>query len=289
LSVTLATIRTEVSKRAEEYLAGVATGGSTTTVVDTNKLYAADGYWDEASILFTSGTNLNLERRVQSFSTATLTLYSAVTASVSAADTYELRRRFTIVDLDTAINRAINVGAPDFREKVRVDMTATADTYAYAVPIASNPSMSDKGLIGIEYGDTTVVPTRPLSRLPKELYDINEDYDATTTNATVKTLVLKFNPFTGYTIRFIFEGPLANVSVYTDRVHLDLPELEWLYSQSATELWRIELSRSTDASRKQALEELGRWEANADRLRRQLGFVRKQTPLRRTAFRITGV
>lgn len=291
MSVTLATARFAVATRCQEALALVATGGSSNTFADTNNLTHADDYWNEAILLATSGTNSGLQRHVQTFtsSSATLTLYSALTAAVLAADTAELYRRFSPTDCDLAINRAINVGAPDFREHVRVDVSVTADTYSYAVPITNNPDIYDKTLIGVEYGDTSQNSTRPISRLPASLYEITEDYVVSSTNANVKTVVLKFNPMTGFTLRLVFDGALANVSGSTDRIHLDLPQLEWLYSQAVAELWRIEASRTADVNRPAALSELARSEAYADRLRRQLGFVRKQAPLRRTVFRTSGV
>jgi hypothetical protein len=290
MSVTLLQMYSEVSKRCQETIDLVATGGSTTTFADTANLTHTDDYWAESYLFCTSGTNSGLVRHVQTFtaSNATLTLYAALTASVTAADTATLMRRFAPVDLLVAINRSINVATPDFREHVRVDTAATADTYTYPVPIASNPDMLDKNLIGIEYGDTSVNSTRPIARLPAGLYQITEDY-STVSNANVKTLTLSFNPYTGYTIRFVFDGPLANVAALTDRVHLDLPQLEFLYSQAVAEMWRIEAARTTDANRKDALEALARAESFADRLRRQLGMERKRQPLRRTTFRVTGV
>lgn len=290
MSVTLAVARAALASRIQEFLSGVATGGSTTTIIDTNNLTHADDYWAEAQVLMTSGTNDGLIRRVQTFTSAsaTLTLYSALTASVAAAATFELYRRFGPTDCDLALNRAINVSTPDFIERVRADQTTTRDTYSYAFPTA--PGLGGRGLVGIEYGTIDpVITTKPLTRLPAEAYEVIEDYVVGSTNANVKTLQLKFNPNTADTIRFIFDGPIANVTLSSDRIHLDAPELEFLYSQAAAEMWRIEASRVVDANRKAALEELARWETNADRLRRQLGLVRKQTPLRRTVFRTVGL
>lgn len=292
MSATLATIRQEVSKRADEFVSGTATGGSTTTLADTAKLQNPDSYWNEAEVLFTSGTNDGVARRVSAFvsSTSTLTVYgAALAAAVAAGHTYDLRRRFPVSDVDIAINRAINVAGPDFREKVRVDVTLTADTYTYAVPISANPVLSDRGLVRVEYGDTSVNSTRPLAPLPAGLYEIIEDYDAASTNALVKTVALKFNPYTGYTLRLIFEGPLANLSAAADILHLDLPQLEFIYTQAVAELWRIEAGRTTGQTRTESLQELARSEAYADRLRRSLGLEHKQQPLKRTVFRVTGV
>lgn len=292
MSVTLATARQEVSKRCDEFIAGTATGGTTTTLIDTNKLTHADDYWAEATVLLTSGTNNGLERRISAFaaSTSTCTLYSAATAAIANNDTYELRRRFSVSEyIDLAINRAINIAAPDFREHVRVDVTVTSEDYDYPVPISSNPDIMNMGLIAVEYGDTSLNATKPLARLPASLYEITEDYVAGATNANVKTIVLKFNPFTGHTLRLIFDGPLANVSSSTDRIKLDLPELEFLYSQAVAEVWRIHVNRTVDANRQAALTELARSEAYADRLRRAMGMERKQAQIKRTVFRLTGL
>src|SRR5690242_16913330 len=106
MSVTLATARQEIAARAQEFLMGTATGGTASTVVDANNLTAADGYWEETTILATSGTNNGLTRRVQTFTSSsnTLTLYSALTAAVASGDTYELYRRFRPTDIKTALN-----------------------------------------------------------------------------------------------------------------------------------------------------------------------------------------
>lgn len=286
MSETLAETRAAVSKRAQEFLQGTATGGSTTTVIDVNGLTSPDSYWDESVILITSGTNNGLQRRVQTFTaaTSTLTVYSAFTGAVASGVTYELYRRFTPGDIDTAINRALNIAAPDFREKVRAVATATQDTLQYGFP--TGPDFMDKGLVGIEYQTYTdaAKATWPYQRLSPSQYEIHED--ANSSGTTIRTLQLKFNPETNRLIRFVYDGPLGSVATGTDRIRLDRPELEWLYTQSVAELWRIEASRNTDANRKASVEELARWESSADRLRRQLAPERAQAPLRRTTFRV---
>lgn len=287
MSVTLAVARQEVAKRAQEFLQATATGGTSSTVIDTNELWHADGYWDETHVLFTSGTNANLLRRAQSYTaaTSTLNLYTAATAAVASGDTFELYRRFPPSDIYTAINRAINVGAPDFREKVRAVLTATMDVLTYDFP--ASPGVLDGGLVGIEYQWYTNPnqTTWPFQKVTPDLYEVIEGWDSVT-GTSKKTLQLKFNPETNKLIRFVFEGPIANVASPTDIIHLDLPELEWLYTQATAELWRMEISRTSDVNRKSALEELGRHEARADHLRRQLAGEQPQRPLRRTTFRV---
>lgn len=287
MSIQLSAARAEVAKRAQEFISGTATGGSTTTLVDVNNLTHQDTYWAESVVLVTSGTNSGLQRRVQTYtsSTSTLTFYSAMTGAVASGATYELYRRFSPTDVDTAINRSINIAAPDFREKVRAVATAVQDTLQYAVP--SGVAMLDNGLLSIEYqyfADATQT-TFPYARVDPGLYEFIEDYDPVA-QTNVKTLQLRFNPMTNRLIRFVYDGPLGNVSAGTDYIHLDLPHLEWLYSQAVCELWRIEATRTVDANRNIAIQEAARAEAFADKLRRQLGQSKDQAPLRRTTFTI---
>ena len=285
MSVTLAVARAQVSLRAQEFLQSTATGGSTTTLADTTNLQQTDDYWDEAIALITTGTNAGLTRRVQTFtsSSSTLNFYSAFGAALATGVGYELYRRFSPTDVDLAINRSLNIGAPDFREKVRAIATATANTLQYAFP--TGPGMLDKGLVNIEYTTLTDPPytTWPVTKLVSTQYEVLEDFNGTD---NIKTLQLRFNPTTNARIGFVFDGALGNVATGTDTIHLDLPELEWLYTQSVAELWRIEASRNTDANRKASVEELARWEANADRLRRQLGQEPAHRPIRRTTFMV---
>jgi hypothetical protein len=285
MSTTLSSARAEVSKRAQEFLSGIATGGSTTTIVDTGNLQETDGYWAEAIALMTSGTNAGVSRRVQTFtaSSSTLTMYAAFAGNVASGATYELYRRFSPNDIDTAINRSLNIAAPDFREKVRTVATTTANTLQYAFP--TGPDLWDKGVVSIEYSfyDQATQSTFPFQKLSSDMYEVLEDFNGTD---SIRTLQLKFNPQTNKLIRFVYDGPLGNVATGTDRIHLDLPELEWLYTQSVAELWRIESSRNTDVNRKASTEELASWEASADRLRRQLGQEQKPRPLTRTRFSV---
>ena len=284
MSVTLSTARAKVSSMAQDFLASTATGGSTTTVVDTNNLYYADGYWDETTVLFTNGTNNEVQRRVQTYtaSTSTLTLYSAAPGSASGG-TYELYRRFSPTDVLNGLNRAINIGSPDFREKARAIATATADTLQYALP--TGPDFTNIGIVAVEYQAYNLASqaTWPYQKLSPQQYSILEDFNGT---STVRTLQLNFNPETNKLIRLIYEGPLGTVATGTDVIRLDQPELEWLYTQATTELWRTEVSRTSDASRKSALEELARWETDADKLRRQLAMEQPRRPIRRSTFRV---
>ena len=284
--ISLATCRQEVARRATEFIQGSATSNTNlTTITDVNALNYVDAYWAEAWVLMTSGTNNDQLRRTSTFigSTQTLTLYQGLTASPATNDTYDLYRRFNpFTDIKNAINRAINIGAPDFREKHRDTVTATFNTLQYQFPTL----LMDKGLVAIEYqwfvmSTQTDWPYQPLST---DLYSIIESWDSVNNNVK-KVLQLKFNPETNKLIRFVYDMPLGNVNSSNDNIHLELPELEWLYTQSVAELWRIESMRTSAATRQAALESAAKADVEADKLRRQLAPETAPKALRRSTFR----
>lgn len=86
--------------------------GSTTTIVDT-QLRGGDDAHNGKWLVFTSGTNLGVERQVSDYtqSSGTLTFVGAVTSTV-AADTYEMfSTGYSAAMIHRAINRAINAVA----------------------------------------------------------------------------------------------------------------------------------------------------------------------------------
>lgn len=289
-SVTLAQARRAIAARASEFLMATATGGSTTTIIDTNNLQYADEYWDEAYVLMTSGTNNGLIRKVQTFTKASsqATLYSALTASVASGDTAEFYRRFSPSDHKTALNAAINKSWPSFyQDRSTAVVTGLGDTLTYGFP--TGPDIGDKGLIAIEYQVHTL-PTQstfPYQVLAPDDYEVRTNWD-TTANARLRTLQLKFNPATNRLIRFVFGSPIPQVSTDADRIRMGDPELEWLYAQGKAELWRLEANRSESVARKDALQMLSESQREADKLKTDLAYAWPPKPIRRTRFYVTG-
>jgi hypothetical protein len=268
-----------------------ATGGSTTTIIDSNNLQYVDSYWNEQTVLFTSGTNNGLQRKISAYTSATsqATLYSAATAAVVSGDTAELYRRFSPTDIKTALNAAINKSWPHFYEKVVAVATPIHDTLQYTFP--TGPDMGDKGLVAVQYQVHTLAAqsTWPYQTLVNgEDYEVVEDY-STAANYSVKTLQLKFNPESNRLLRLIFGGPLTPVSADADLIRLGTPDVEWLYAKSIEELWRLEAARSESVARKDAQQERSAWAAEADSLQKSLGHQWPQAPLKRTRFHVIRV
>ena len=133
----------EVARRMGYYLRGTATGGSTTTVVDTAALLALDDFWVGHYVYVVEDAGgagaapEGEERAVTDYvqSTATLTIAPAFTAAVGAGDTFELLalRR---ADVIAAINAAIRASGETWLVYQVDDNTVTIadDDYDYDLP-----------------------------------------------------------------------------------------------------------------------------------------------------------
>lgn len=298
MSVTFTDSVAEVARRAGEFIAGTATAGSTTTLADTNgaDFQASDNYWDETVVEMISGTaaNIGVRRRVSAFvsASAQLTIYGSFPSAVVAGDQFRLYRHFSPVDYERAINRAVNSSWPDFGDSVRKTVSTTRDTLQYAVP--TGPDIGNRGLIGLEYEFYTAAAqsTWPWTRLDPSRYRMFSASPAEgVAGRIVRTIQLYFNPDSDRELRFVFAAPLPQLSTLTDPIHLDPPEIEWLYTEAAANLWRFEASKVPTGQRDDANTQAARWAAEAEKIRLRVMPDKEQKPLRRPVFqtRIGGV
>jgi len=133
----------EVARRFGMYRRSTATGGSTTTLADTAKLYEPNDYWIGHHLyIVTDAGGLHAapeaeERPVTDFvqSTATLTVGPAFTAAPVSGDTYELlpaKRE----DVIAAVNAGIRAAGETWLTQVVDTTTVTLadDDYEYNLP-----------------------------------------------------------------------------------------------------------------------------------------------------------
>ena len=108
-------IRRSIAANLDQPPSGTATGnGSTTTLLDTNYI-GGDDEFNGGWIVFTSGTNDGLIRRVTDYasSTGTFTFKPAATANTQANDTYEYwRAEYPPDRIHEFINQAITQRTP---------------------------------------------------------------------------------------------------------------------------------------------------------------------------------
>jgi hypothetical protein len=146
MPVTLADLWGEVARNlGGVYVSAAATGGSTTTIVDSANLPAIgrDDYLNNgfaAIITDAGGAHAAPEGQVRVVSdfvqtTGTLTVNVAFTAAVAAGDTFRVWTGLPRTDLVDAVRAALVAGWPAFYSTV-IDETLTLaeDTYSYAMP-----------------------------------------------------------------------------------------------------------------------------------------------------------
>lgn len=140
---TLADLIERVADRFGAYRQGTATGGSTTTVVDTADLIEPDEQWVNAyAYILTDAGGAHAapegeERLVTAYdqAEATVTVDPAFTASVASSDTYELLPTRREV-LTRAINRAVRAAGGTWLVPTVDDSTVDLadDDYDYDLP-----------------------------------------------------------------------------------------------------------------------------------------------------------
>ena len=140
MTQTLEQLRTALAWAVSRMFAGTATGGSTTTLIDTSGL---ERYTEtdalKGALLYISDTDDGLapegeSRRIQSFNitTNTITVDRAFGAAVESGDTYEIYLAPLSLDQwDGCVNDAINDAWPDLFSPATEDVSPTgALTYA---------------------------------------------------------------------------------------------------------------------------------------------------------------
>ena len=186
MTETLFTLTYKVARELGIVTEGIATGGSTSTIVDTNDRTEEADYWNKGSAWIINdaagaGAAPQGEYSVIDDSTAagTLTLRSTLTAAVAAGDRYAVCRKFggTTAWLDI-IKSKVNQALIDLGRVPYVDvttLTTASQQTEYTLPIASkhdlrtvhiqkNSDLNDNQWEevlnwGVEQSDPGVAPT----------------------------------------------------------------------------------------------------------------------------------
>ena len=156
LTTTRAALRRQIGYTLGDVTELVATAaGTTSTFIDTTRVGTNIERAKGRDIVFTSGTNLGLVRRItDSDMTAGVLTFAAVTAATAAADTAEMYNfrleGWTVPEYNDAINRAIDQAWPLYGTKVTVSAAAVFNGTTTTIDV---PSGIDQ-LESVEFQDT---------------------------------------------------------------------------------------------------------------------------------------
>lgn len=131
-------LRHKLARMLGDLRLGVSTGSNTSTTLKDTGVVEGDNDWRGAWLAVYAGTSRGDERQVTSF-TQTGGIFTAGTAWTSTPDTtsrYEVHRRWSVADYNSAINDAVQEAANEYLLPITDESVTVTDTqdYEYAIP-----------------------------------------------------------------------------------------------------------------------------------------------------------
>ena len=207
---TLADITLKVAREVADVMDGVATAGSTTTLIDTNTLIQAAQYWKGGTLFIKSGTHAGKVFYVTSFDNNALT-FAAQTGAIVANVRYAVMRGlFPWQQVIVAVNQALEstyVTAED------TSMSGDGSTLEFSLPTGVY------NIKRVNFGRNTEIL---ISNHWREINGkLRFDYG--------------YAPVNGYTIRVVYRGVHPEMAVYSDTISNEI-NVEWLRYKAAEQL-----------------------------------------------------
>lgn len=196
---------------------GVATGGTTETLVDTNLLATLDDdYYVQGSVWITDTTDDAAPKSEQSIisgfvgSTGTATLQDAVTVTIAAGDRFAIGApRYKWFEIVQQINNALYLDG--FIGVTDTTLTTVAQQREYTLPAGAQ---LDLRLVSIHTTQNDSDRT-----VPKPLYNWEVRKTAT---GTQNVLVLNDDYSAGYSLELVYAAQHAELQVVGDKLNEDI-------------------------------------------------------------------
>lgn len=171
MSTTRKVLRQEIARRLHDYRVSTATGGSTTTLIDTALQETDDDFWNLSYLWIpTRGSLVDMELKVTDYtgSSKTLTFNQYSTLTVINGTEYELWAKWRPSDVNMAINASIRDAWPSwFTETTDDSLIICTDTLEYTLPtmrelLDVSIELCDNSVSGTATGGTAGVLTGTL-------------------------------------------------------------------------------------------------------------------------------
>lgn len=229
MSTARSTLREDLAlKMRTRGVTGTATGGSTVAVADTGRDEETK-FWNKAWVTVKDTSNTATEtietREINEFTsgvsggTGQMDVLRAFSFTVAAGDTYELHKRFSVDELNDAINEAIRRTKGKILTKTSATTTSSANTYAYELA-----SGAEK-VFDVRLQADSGTATYPYYKMLK--WRIRPGTDPP---------VLQFNQAIdgGYTIRYYYTADATELT--SDTATTDLA-LDYIYAAARAECY----------------------------------------------------
>jgi len=221
---TLADVMLDVAEILGGVRVGTATGGSTTTLIDTNRTEPAE-YWLDGTLFLLSGTYSGVASRISAYSENTITVPSTVGGAIVAGVQYAVAPpKYSFDQMQVALQRAID----EMGEAVTYDATLVvlASTHVYTLPT---------GVSGVKRVEVATSADSPYTYAPNYYWEENGGY-------------LYFDPkkaptTAGMKIRLWYRSPHASLSAYSTVVSPNV-NMEWLKWMAVVNVYRDNISQT---------------------------------------------
>ena len=257
MSTTLSTLRQKLGLVMRTYRAtGACTSGTTLTVVDSSR-DEEDDYWNKGWVTVKDVSNTVTEtketREISDFTTAagTMTVLQAFSFTVAASDTYEIHKKFSVDELNEAINEAIRRTRDKIFSKTYATDTTVASTYSYAMASTTGE------VYAVELQADSSISTYPYYHLLKwrPLW-----------SGSTQTIQLDTAVDTGYTLRFHYLSPKDELTSDTSTTDI---ATDYLYAAARAYLYATLMDDcKTDEEYRRYMSSRDEWSREAARLLR---------------------
>jgi len=236
MATARSTIRAALSNKLRtRSVSGTCTANTvTTSVCDTGRDEEND-YWNKSWITVADTSASTTEtREVNDFTTGAsggtgkFDVLQAFSAAPTTGDTYELHQKFSVDELNDAINSAIQGARGKIFTKNSGTTTSSANTYDYTLSTAATK------VYRVELQASTTASTYPYYKMLKwRMRD----------GASTPTLEFDEELSSGYVIRYYYITEEAELT--TDAATTSLP-LDYIYDAARSELYEVLASDAKD-------------------------------------------
>src|SRR3990172_74529 len=275
MTITLFELIRDVASHVGALVEGVATGGSTTTIIDTVVRTEPDDYWNggDALIIYDAGgagaAPQGEIKRITDFVSSTSTITAGTfSVSVAASDRYAIMRRAygENVRWSDVITQKINQALLALGPIETVDtttITIATDQTEYELPLAAK---QDLRKVWLQVDNTDANDNRWI--------EFNDWYIETKGAGSKSLLVLNRQLATGYKLKLVYLSDHTRLNAYTDKLNEIVPMQRVLYPATRdTFLWMKQVTGKTNWD-----EDIRRWEelAEAAAVRYRMNVLKKR-------------
>ena len=239
-----------------------ATGGTTTTLIDTVILDQPDDYWNKGTVWITkdvAGAGAAPEGSytvVSDFDNTSNTATIGTIVAPASGDTYVIAHKdYKLGDLIMAINRAIrDVGSIPTVDTTTID-TAAAQT-EYTPPAAANDDLRE-----------VWIQTKLNDANDFKWAKLRNWYMQRTAAGTADTLIFPYQPDYPRDLKLVYMAPHAKLAANTDKLHETINYKRVVYRAAVHALNHFRMvTHSTDEYLLQTIQDYERRAEEADRM-----------------------